>query len=231
MLEGGEAAAAFASGTGATMSILQAFSPGDHVLAHIDAYYGTSRLIREIFVRWGLEADFVDMSNLAAVKKALRPNTKLAWAETPCNPLLKVVDLAALAEIAHDVGAIFVCDNTWAPVLQRPFDLGLDLILHSTTKYFGGHCDVLRRNCRCKKDDESFQRCHRVRCEGGADPSPFNCWVILRGMRTLPWSMRALGERNENHEVPRATSEMARVITPGCSRTRDTRSRPDRCRN
>src|SRR6187200_1712290 len=90
MLEGGEAAAAFASGTGATMSILQALSPGDHVLAHIDAYYGTSRLIREIFVRWGLEADFVDMGDLAAVKKALRPNTKLAWAETPSNPLLKV---------------------------------------------------------------------------------------------------------------------------------------------
>ena len=114
MLEGGEAAAAFASGTGAAMSILQALSPRDHVLAHIDAYYGTSRLIREIFVRWGLEADFVDMSDLAAVKKALRPNTKLAWAETPSNPLLKVVDLAALAEIAHDAGAIFVCDNTCA---------------------------------------------------------------------------------------------------------------------
>src|SRR6516165_9462020 len=106
MLEGGEAAAAFASGTGATMSILQALSPGDHVLAHLDAYYGTSRLIREIFVRWGLEVDFVDMSHLAAVKKALRPNTKLAWSETPSNPLLKVVDLAAVAEIVHDAGAL-----------------------------------------------------------------------------------------------------------------------------
>src|SRR5947207_13190992 len=122
MLEGGEAAAAFASGTGATMSILQALSPGDHVLAHVDAYYGTSRSIREIFVRWGLEADFVDMRDLAAVKKALRPNTKLAWAETPSNPLLKVLDLGALAEIAHGAGTIFVCDYTWAPVLQRPSD-------------------------------------------------------------------------------------------------------------
>src|ERR1700693_984721 len=131
-LEGGSVAAAFASGTAATMAIFQALSPGDHVLAHVDAYYGTSRLIREIFVRWGLQADFVDMSDLAAVKKALRPNTKLAWAETPSNPLLKVVDLAALAEIAHGAGAIFACDNTWAPVLQRPFDVGADLILHST---------------------------------------------------------------------------------------------------
>ena len=143
MLEGGEAAAAFASGTGATMSILQALSPGDHILAHLDAYYGTSRLIREIFARWGLEADFVDMSDLAAVKKALRSNTKLAWAETPSNPLLKIVDLAAVAEVVRETGALLVCDNTWAPVLQRPFDLGAHLILHSTTKYFGGHCDVL----------------------------------------------------------------------------------------
>src|ERR1051326_2859292 len=97
MLESGESAAAFASGTGATMSILQALSPGDHALAHTHAYYGTSRLIREIFMRWGLQVDFVDMSDLAAVQKAVRPNTKLVWAETPSNPLLKIVDLAALA--------------------------------------------------------------------------------------------------------------------------------------
>src|SRR5437867_8535619 len=119
-LEGGAAAAAFASGTGATMSILQTLSPGDHILAHVDAYYGTSRLIREIFVRWGLEADFVDMSDLAAVKKTLRSNTKLAWAETPSNPSLKIVDLAAVAEVVRETGALLVCDNTWAPVLQRP---------------------------------------------------------------------------------------------------------------
>ena len=194
MLEGGEAAAAFASGTGATMSILQALSPGDHVLAHVDAYYGTSRLIREIFVRWGLQVDFVDMSDFAAVKKALRPNTKLAWAETPSNPLLKVVDLAALAEIAHGAGAIFVCDNTWAPVLQRPFDVGADLILHSTTKYFGGHCDVLGGIVVAKRDDEFFQRVRSIQYEGGAVPSPFDCWLILRGMRTLPWRMRAHSE-------------------------------------
>src|SRR5438034_951021 len=194
MFEGGEAAAAFASGTGATMSILHALSPGDHVLAHVDAYYGTSRLIREIFVRWGLQADFVDMSDLAAVKKALRPNTKIAWAETPSNPLLKIVDLAAVGEIVRDSGAIFVCDNTWAPVLQRPFDLGADLILHSTTKYFGGHCDVLGGIVVAKTDNEFFQRIRGIQYEGGAVPSPFDCWLILRGMRTLPWRMRAHAE-------------------------------------
>src|SRR5207244_11896581 len=109
-LEGGAAAAAFASGTGATGAIFQALAPGDHVLAHMDAYYGTSRLLREIFLRWGLQADFIDMSNLDAVKRALRPETKLAWMETPSNPLLKIVDLAVVAEISHDAGARRVRD-------------------------------------------------------------------------------------------------------------------------
>lgn len=190
-IEGGAAAAAFASGSGATMSILQSLAPGDHVLAHVDAYYGTTRLLREIFVRWGLKADFVDMSDLAAVKKALRPNTKLAWMETPSNPLLKIVDLAAIAKIVHDAGALCVCDNTWAPVLQRPFDLGADFVMHSTTKYFGGHCDVLGGVVVAKTDSDLFQRIKNIQYEGGAVPSPFDCWLILRGMRTLPWRMRA----------------------------------------
>src|SRR5207253_1644138 len=193
-LEGGAAAAAFASGTGATMAILQALSPGDHILAHVDAYYGTSRLLHEIFLRWGLQADFVDMSNLVAVKKALRPKTKLAWAETPSNPLLKIVDLAAVAQIVREAGAVFVCDNTWAPVLQRPFDLGADLILHSTTKYFGGHCDVAGGMVVSKSDNEFFQRIRSIQYTGGAVPSPFDCWLILRGMRTVPWRMRAHSE-------------------------------------
>ena len=189
-LEGGAAAAAFASGTGATMAIFQALAPGDHVLAHIDAYYGTSRLLREIFLRWGLEADFIDMSDLAEVKKALRPKTKLAWVETPSNPLLKVVDLAAVARTVRHAGALCLCDNTWAPVLQRPFDLDVDLILHSTTKYFGGHCDVAGGMVITKIDSEFFQRIRGIQYSGGAVPSPFDCWLILRGMRTLPWRMR-----------------------------------------
>src|SRR5204862_931354 len=216
LLEAGEAAAAFASGTGAAMSILQALSPGDHVLAHVDAYYGTSRLIREIFVRCVLEADFVDMSDLDAVKKAVRAKTKLVWAETPSNPLLKVVDLAALAEIAHDTGAILVCDNTWAPVLQRPFDVGTDLILHSTTKYFGGHCDVLGGIVVGKTDNEFFQRIRSIQYEGGAVPSPFDCWLVLRGMRTLPWRMRAHSENAMKvAEFLAQHPKVARVHYPG----------------
>jgi cystathionine gamma-synthase len=189
-IESGFGAAAFSSGTGATMSILQALKPGDHILAHVDAYYGTTRLLREIFLRWGLQADVIDMSDLGAVKKALRPNTRLAWMETPSNPLLKIVDLAAVAQIVHESGAICVCDNTWAPIIQRPFDLGVDLILHSTTKYFGGHCDVLGGIIVAQSDSEIFQRIKSIQYEGGAVPSPFDCWLILRGMRTLPWRMR-----------------------------------------
>ncbi len=194
MLEGGAAAAAFASGTGAAMSIFQTLAPGDHVLAHIDAYYGTSRLLREIFLRWSLDVNFIDMSDLSAVKNALRSKTKLAWMETPSNPLLKIVDLAAVAEIVHDAGALCVCDNTWAPIIQRPFDLGADLILHSTTKYFGGHCDVLGGLVGTKTDNDFFRRIRSIQYSGGAVPSPFDCWLILRGMRTLPWRMRAHSE-------------------------------------
>ncbi len=194
MLEGGAAAAAFASGTGATMSIFQTLAPGDHVLAHIDAYYGTSRLLREIFLRWDLDVNFIDMSDLSAVKNALRSKTKLAWMETPSNPLLKIVDLAAVAEIVHDAAALCVCDNTWAPIIQRPFDLGADLILHSTTKYFGGHCDVLGGLVGTKTDNDFFQHIRSIQYSGGAVPSPFDCWLILRGMRTLPWRMRAHSE-------------------------------------
>ena len=218
MLEGGETAAAFGSGTAAAMALFQALAPGDHVLAHVDAYYGTSRLLREILLRWGLQADFIDMCNLGEVKKALRPQTKLAWAETPSNPLLKIVDLAAVAEIVRGANALCVCDNTWAPVLQRPFELGSDLILHSTTKYFGGHCDVAGGIVIAKKDSEFFQLVRAIQYSGGAVPSPFDCWLILRGMRTLPWRMRAHSENAMKiAEFLTQHRKVARVHYPGLS--------------
>src|SRR5947209_9592975 len=169
-----------------------------------------------MFLRWGLDVSFVDMSDLRAVGKALRPKTKLAWMETPSNPLLKIVDLAAVAQIVHRAGAICVCDNTWAPVLQRPFDLGADLVLHSTTKYFGGHCDVLGGIVISKVDDEFFQRIRSIQYEGGAVPSPFDCWLILRGMRTLPWRMRAHSENAMKvAEFLTGHKNVARVHYPG----------------
>ena len=190
-LEGGTGAAAFGSGMAASMALLQALAPGDHVLAHVDAYYGVTRLLKDVFLKWNLQADFIDMADLAAVKKALRPNTKLVWTETPSNPLLRIVDLAGIAQIVRKADALCVCDNTWGPTIQRPLDLGLDFVLHSTTKYFGGHCDVLGGIIVAKTESEFFNRVRAIQYSGGAVPSPFDCWLVLRGMRTVPWRMRA----------------------------------------
>src|SRR5438128_12032779 len=135
-LEGGEAAAAFASASAATSAVFLALQPGDHVVAPTDAYHGTSRLLRETFSRWGLEATFVDMTDAAAVRRAVKRTTRLVWVETPSNPLWKVTDVAAIGEIARAAGARYVCDNTTAtPVPQSPFRLGADLIVHATTQF------------------------------------------------------------------------------------------------
>lgn len=191
-LEGGAEALAFASGSAATHAVFQALAPGDHVVAPHDAYYGTLRQLREVFAGWRLELDVVDMTDLHAVRRSLRPTTKVVWVETPSNPLLRVVDIARLAELAHSVGARCVVDNTWAtPVLQRPFELGADVIMHSTTKYLGGHSDLLGGALVVRATDDFFQRLSTLQKIGGAVPSPFDCWLLLRGMRTLPWRMRA----------------------------------------
>jgi cystathionine gamma-synthase len=190
--EGGEAAIAYASGSAATMSVFQALAPGDHVLAPDDAYFGTLRQLREIFSAWGLEADTVDMTDLEAVQRALRPTTKIVWVETPSNPLVKVVDILKLSELAHGIGARCVVDNTWAtPVLQLPLRLGADLVMHSTTKYLGGHSDLLGGALVARADDDFVERLRSIQRLGGAVPSPFDCWLLLRGIRTLPWRMRA----------------------------------------
>jgi cystathionine gamma-synthase len=198
-LEGGMATAAFASGSAATMSIFQSLSPQDHVLAPKDAYHGTAKLLREIFIPWGLAVTFVDMTDLEQVKAALQPNTKLIWTETPSNPLLKITDIAEVANLAHHIGARCVCDNTWAtPVLQRPLEQGADLVLHATTKYLGGHSDVLGGAVVSKVEDSFFQKIRAIQQSGGAVPSPFDCWLTLRGIRTLPYRMRAHSENALN---------------------------------
>src|SRR5258708_3091574 len=134
-LEGGAAAAAFASGSAAAMSVFQALSPTDHVIAPKDAFYGTADLLRDLFARCGLETTFLDMTDATNVRKAIQPNTKLVWVETPSNPLLRITDIAAVATIAHEAGALCVCDNTWAtPILQNPFQFGADLIVHASAK-------------------------------------------------------------------------------------------------
>lgn len=194
-LEGGEAAAAFASGSAATLATLQALAPGDHVLLPADVYYGTTRLLREVMAPWGLEFSFANMADISAVRAGLRPNTRLVWVETPSNPLLTLSDIAALAELAHDIGALCAVDNTWAtPVAQRPLELGADLVMHSTTKYLGGHSDMLGGAVVAREEGGIFERIRSVQALGGAVPSPFDCWLLLRGIRTLGVRMRAHSE-------------------------------------
>ena len=190
-LEGGASAIAFSSGLAATSAVFQVLAPGDHVIAPEDAYYGTLKLLREVFGPWGLQADACDMSDLSAVERLLRPNTKVVWVETPSNPLLRVVDIAALAGLAQRVGARCVVDNTWAtPVLQRPLALGADLVMHSTTKYLGGHSDLIGGALVSRVDDDYSAKLRTLQGLGGAIPSPFDCWLLLRGIRSLPWRMR-----------------------------------------
>ena len=194
-LEGGQGAAAFASASAATSAIFLALQPGDHVVAPLDAYHGTLRLLRETFTRWGLETTFVDMSDLEAARAAIRANTRLVWVETPSNPLWKISDVVAIGELARRVGARYVCDNTTAtPVLQSPLGLGADLVLHATTKYLGGHGDVLGGAVVTRARDEFFERIRAVQASGGAVPSPFDCWLVRRGIRTLPYRVRAHSE-------------------------------------
>jgi cystathionine gamma-synthase len=189
-LEGGADAAAFSSGLAASSAMLQALATGDHVIAPADVYHGMTKLLREVYMRWGLAVSFVDMTQLDAIEAAVRQQTKLIWIETPSNPLLKITDVAAAAKIAHAAGATCICDNTWAPIVQRPLDLGCDLVMHSTTKYLGGHSDVTGGAIIAKEATDFFARVREIQTTCGAVPSPFDCWLILRGMRSLPWRMR-----------------------------------------
>ena len=190
-LEGGTAAAAFASGTAATHAALQAIGGPGRILAPIDCYHGTRLVMTEVLAPWGLEVDFIDMGDPQTVAAAAA-GAALIWVETPSNPLLKITDLTAVAAIAREVGALLVCDNTWAtPVLQRPLDLGAHLVVHSTTKYLGGHGDILGGAVVGRAGSPAFDRVRQLQQLAGAVPSPFDCWLLLRSLQTLPLRMRA----------------------------------------
>ena len=192
-LEGGGAAACFSSGSAASAAVLQSLGPDAHVLLPDDAYYGTLKLARDVFGPWHLRLSPVDMTDVANVERAITDRTRVVWVETPSNPLVRVVDLAAIARVAKDAGAWVVVDNTWGtPVLQRPLSLGADLVMHSTTKYLGGHSDVLGGALVASDEQHPlFAKCRGVQSWVGAVPSPFECWLTLRGIRTLPWRVRA----------------------------------------
>ena len=195
LLEGGATAAAFSSGSAATGAVFQSLGPGDHVIAPRDCYHGTALLLREVFAPWGLDTTFVDMTDPSEVERAVRPNTRLVWVETPSNPLLRITDVARVVQLAADAGALCACDNTWAsPMLQRPLDLGADLVVHSTTKYLGGHEDVVSGAVIAREESDFFRRLRLVQTTYGAVPSPFDCWLTLRGVRTLHLRMPAHSE-------------------------------------
>jgi cystathionine gamma-synthase len=186
-IEGGESALVFASGMAAAAAYLQAQPSGSHVVYPDDVYYGVRALAKEFLPRWGMESTAVDMTDLAAVRAALRPSTRVLWAETPSNPLMQVSDLAELARLAHEAGAALAVDGTFAtPAIQRPLELGADVVHHSTTKYLGGHSDVQGGALVFRKKGEAAEKAYHVRKIVGGVASPFNSWLVLRGLRTLP---------------------------------------------
>jgi len=190
-LEGGTRGLCFSSGLGATTTLLLTLRPGDHVLLADDAYGGTYRLLARVMDQWDLRFDTVDMNDLDAFAAAVRPETKFVWVESPTNPFLKVVDIAAAADIAHRVGARCVVDNTFAtPYLQRPLELGADVVLHSITKYLGGHSDLIG-GAIVTSDDELIDRLTFLQNAAGAVPGPMDCYLALRGVKTLALRMEA----------------------------------------
>ena len=196
-LEGGKEALVFASGLAVATAVVQSLEPGDHILAPDDVYWGLRKVIGDVFGKWNVAVDYVDMSRLDGVRAALRPNTRLLWVETPSNPLMKITDLAGIAELARGVGpnVMTLCDGTFAtPILQRPLEYGIDLVAHSTTKYISGHSDVVGGALITRHDNYLFERARRVQHYGGAVPSPFDCWLSLRGIDTLPYRVRAHSE-------------------------------------
>ena len=184
-LEGASHGVCFASGMAALDALLKRLRPGDHVLGMADIYAGTIRLFREVFEPYGLAFSFADMTDLDAVEAAVRPETKLLWIETPTNPLLRIVDIAAVSEIAHASGIDVAVDNTFAsPFLQQPLALGADMSLHSTTKYLGGHSDVVG-GAALTNDDAWAERLRFQVKAAGAVPAPLDCFLTLRSVKTL----------------------------------------------
>ena len=216
-LEGGKEALAFSSGLAVATALLQGLEPGDHIIAPDDVYFGLRQVIGGLFAKWPLKTSYVDMADLAAVRAAVCPTTRLVLIETPSNPLMKITDLAAVARIAREANAISVCDGTFTtPVIQRPLDCGVDMVWHSTTKYLGGHSDMTGGALITRYDNYLFERARKSLMFGGAVPSPFDCWLALRGASTLPWRMRAhSGNAQAVAEFLHRHPAVERVCYPG----------------
>ena len=215
-IEGARHAFTFASGLAAANALLLTLSAGDHVVASQDLYGGCYRLFTKVFARLGVRFSLVDASRTGEVARAIEPSTRLLWLETPSNPLLKVTDIAACCAVARERGVRSVVDNTFAtPVFQRPLELGADVVLHSTTKYIGGHCDVLG-GALVTDDDAIAEELRFLQNATGAVPGPQDCFLLLRGLKTLRLrverhaaSALEIARRLEGHP------DVARVVFPG----------------
>ena len=209
VLEGGAKAFAFASGLAAVSAVFQCMKSGDHVLMPAVGYYASMKLAEEIMGPWGLQMSQVNMENLEAIKAAIKPNTKLIWVETPANPLLGISDIQAICTLAHSHGIFVGVDNTIAtPILQNPISLGADIVMHATTKYIGGHSDVLGGAIIMKEENDWSARIKRVQILMGATQNPLDCYLLARGLKTLPLRMRehsasalALAQKLEEHKA------------------------------
>jgi cystathionine beta-lyase/cystathionine gamma-synthase len=222
-LEGGAHGFAFSSGLGATTTLLHTLKTGDHVVCGDDVYGGTFRLLDKVMKPMGIAHTMLDMRDRAAVRAAIRPETRMIWMETPTNPMLKIFDIAMVAGVAKEAGAVLVVDNTFAtPVLQRPLDLGATVVVHSATKYLNGHSDVVG-GVAVTSDAALAERIGFFQNALGAVPGPFDCYMVLRGLKTLGVRVRqqcasaqALAGKLERHP------KVARVLYPGLA------SHPDR---
>ncbi len=189
-LEGGVAALAFSSGNAAGMAVFQSLKPGSHIIAPDDMYHGLRNQLKNLFAD-SLEFDFIDVNDAAVLQNHIKTNTKLIWLETPSNPLLKVTDIKMVTGIAKEKGIKVVVDNTFAtPVCQQPLALGADIVMHSTTKYFGGHSDLMGGALITAVDDDWWQKIKQVQEYGGAIPSPHDCYMLVRSIKTLPYRMK-----------------------------------------
>lgn len=216
-LEGGSSALSFASGLAAEDALLRGIlKPGDHVLLGNDVYGGTYRLLTRVLAPWGIETTTVELGDLDEVRAAIRPETKIVWLETPSNPLLKIVDISVVAEVAHAAGAIVVVDNTFAsPALQQPLALGADLVVHSTTKYLGGHSDVLG-GAVVFGDDTHYEAIKFQQFAVGAVSAPLDAWLTTRGIKTLAVRVRQHSANAQAiAEWAESRPEFERVFYPG----------------
>jgi len=216
-LEGGSDCTTHASGSAASLAVFSLLRPGEHVLAPIEVFHGTAKQLRDILGPMGVRHDFIDMTNLATVRESLTDRTRLVWIETPSNPMLNLSDIDAIAQLAHARGAIVCADNTFAtPIWQRPFEHGADIVMHSSTKYFGGHSDVMGGAVVTRERGEIAEKLRDYQATAGSVPSAFDCWLLRRSLTTLACRVRAqtdtterLARFLEKHE------HVERVLYPG----------------